>query len=321
MKRAVITGSAGFLGSNLTKKCLDMGWEVYGIDNFSGSERKMASPERYNNNPRYNFNEADILNTKLLIDIFRGADTIFHLAALPRVQFSTDYPIEANNANINGTLSVLEAARHARVKRVVYSASSSMYGGQNIPFPTPETVPAHPRSNYALQKYVGSEYCRLYSELYGIETCSLIYFNLYGPLQQTGPNAAYNTVISAFMQNAIDGKSCRIDGEGDQSRDYTYVSDIVTANIMASEHIAPLLGDKFNIAGGNSYSVIDMYDKINVLSGGSLEKHYVPRRLGDPMKSQADTSKAKRILEYETKVDINEGLRLTFDWWKEGCQI
>lgn len=320
--KVAITGSSGFIGSNLSEACLKKGWDVISIDNLCGSTDEMADPGRVAHLPgHYMFLKEDVNNTEKMIEVFKGCDVIFHLAARPRVSFSTDFPIESHHNNATGTLSVLEAARKAKVKRIVYSASSSMFGGSGINFPTLENEKTTPRSNYALQKFMGLEYCRLFSELYGLETCSLIYYNVYGPLQRTGPNSAYNTVISAFMENALSGKSCRIDGTGSQARDYTYVSDIVKANIMAAEHPEPLLGAKFNVAGGNSYSVIDIYDKINALVGGTMKKHSAPRRLGDPMKSQASTLLAKKVLGYEAEVDIYEGLKLTMDWWQQGCPV
>jgi len=319
MKKCYITGSGGFIGSNIVARCLKLGWDVTGIDNFSGSKREMADPKRYEKLPgKYKIVEADINETDLLEKLFEKGSIVFHLAAVPRVQYSTDFPVKSNHNNITGTLSVLEAARKAGVKRVVYSASSSMFGGEDIPFPTPENTPAKPRSNYALQKYTGLEYCRLFSELYGLETVGLIYYNVFGPGQLTGKKAAYNTVISAFMECTVTGKACRVDGDGSQARDFSYIDDVVDANILAAQKDGKLLGERFNVANGESHSVNEIFDTINGYFGGKLEKEMAPGRLGDPPKSMADVTKAREVLGFESKVGFSSGLRLTYDWWQAG---
>lgn len=320
--RVCVTGSAGFIGSNLVEACLEKGWDVVGIDNLSNGSWEMANPERFKHLPgSYRFRELDINDTELLKEIFYVDSTVFHLAAQPRVQFSTDYPIESNYNNINGTVSVLEAAKFCAVKRVVYSASSSMYGGENIPFPTPETTPAHPRSNYALQKYTGLEYCRLFSELYGLDTISLIYFNVMGKYQRA--NSAYATVIPAFFNNSVTGAKCRIDGPGTQVRDFCHVDNVVQANILAATSDKTFVGDKFNIACGEHHSVLDVYNRVKELSDNDLEKYHVKSRLGDPIKSHADILKARSILGYEPKIKFDEAMRLTSQWWLgeiNGCR-
>ena len=317
-KSVLITGSSGFIGANLTEACLKKGYDVLGVDNLSGSKYEMADPCRYNGPGLYAFKKMDINETEKLTELMKGREIVFHLAALPRVSFSTDYPLESHQANTNGTLSVLEAARQSGVKRVIFSCSSSVFGGCKI-FPSPENLPMKPISNYALQKATGLEYCRLYSELYGLETVSLIYYNILGPYQRS--DSAYATVIPAFMEAAIKGKECVIHGTGDQSRDFTFVGDAVNANILAAEHPGPLLGEKFNIACQKTYSVLEIYNKINELAGGTLTKHHEPRRAGDPMKSLASISRARQILLYEPKFDIETGLKITWEWWKERCPI
>lgn len=317
--KVVITGSAGFIGSNLTDRCLDLGWEVLGVDNFATGSRDMAKLTRFFKKPgKYYFAEQDICNTKELAMLFKGYDVVFHLAALPRVSFSIDCPMEADHANTHGTLSVLEAARQAKVKRVVFSCSSSVYGGV-AQFPTPETAPATPKSPYALHKQAGAEYCRLYSELHGLETCSLLYFNVFGPYQRA--DSAYATVIPAFFEAAMKGQQCRIDGDGGQSRDFAYVDNVVDANILAATHKEALMGDRFNIACGDSHSVNDVYNIIGQLLLKPLEKVHAPPRLGDPRRSLADISKAKTVLGYDPKVNFEEGMKLTADWWLKGCPV
>lgn len=221
--KVAITGSAGFIGSNLVERCLSESWTVVGIDDFSTGFDEMADPIRVMELPgHYMFVKMDINDTDKLTEVFGGCDTVFHLAALPRVSFSIDHPMEADHANTHGTLSVLEAARRAGVRRIVFSCSSSVYGGV-AEFPTPETSVASPKSPYALHKQTGAEYCRLYSELHGLDTISLLYFNVFGKYQRA--DSAYATVIPAFFEAGINGAECRVDGDGEQSRDFCITKD------------------------------------------------------------------------------------------------
>lgn len=317
--KVTITGSAGFIGSNIVERCLDLGWQVQGIDNFATGFVEMASPARLTKFAgRYSFVQTDICNTQELVYLLSGSEVVFHLAALPRVSFSIDHPMGADHANTHGTLSVLEAARLAGVKRVVFSCSSSVYGGV-AEFPTPETAPATPKSPYALHKQTGAEYCRLYSELHGLETCSLLYFNVFGPYQRA--DSAYATVIPAFFDAAMNGKPCRVDGDGEQSRDFAYVDNVVDANILAATHKEPLMGDRFNIACGESNSVNQVFDQIQKLLSVKLQKTMAPPRLGDPRRSLADITKARTILGYDPKINFEEGMKLTAQWWLKGCPI
>lgn len=311
--KVVISGSAGFIGSNLVEACLLKNWEVLGIDNFSTGDKDMANPKRVAHLPgKYSFKKLDVNNTKKLQKVISGYDVFFHLAALPRVSYSVEFPIEANNANINGTLSVLEACRLSGIKRVVFSCSSSVYGGVSK-FPTSELEPAMPKSPYALHKETGAQYCRLYSELFGLETCNLLYFNVYGPYQKA--NSAYATVISAFCEAAVENKPCRVDGDGSVVRDFCYVDNVVQANILAAEYSGKLMGDRFNIACGEYHSVLDVYNKVKELINPNLQKYHVAPRLGDPPKSHADISKAMRVLGYVPRIKFDEGMEITAAWW------
>lgn len=317
--RVCITGGAGFVGSNLVEACLNKGWDVICVDNLSTGFDEMADPIRVMELPgSYSFVKADINDTHWLHRVLLGCNTVFHLAALPRVSFSVNHPIEAHEANAKGTLSVLEASRQSGVKRVVFSSSSSIFGGVKL-WPTPEDSAMLPISPYALQKVIGSEYCRLYSELHGLETVSLIYYNLYGKYQRTG--GAYSTVVPAFFDAALKGESCRIDGDGLQSRDLCHVDNAVQANILAAEYGGKLLGDKFNIANGETHSILEVYDEIKKHLNVDLKKHHVDPRLGDPRKSHADISKAKQVLGYKPMIDFKEGIKLTSQWWLSGCPI
>ncbi len=318
MKKVAITGSAGFIGSNLVEGCLNKNWEVLGIDNFSTGYRDMAESDRVSDLPgRYRFVEEDIGNTNELIKIFDGCETVFHLAALPRVSFSIDSPLEAHIANSLGTLSVLEASRIAKVKRVVFSCSSSLYGGVAI-FPTSELSTPCPKSPYALQKQTGAEYCRLYHDLHGLDTCSLLYFNVFGPYQRAG--SAYATVIPAFFEAGIKNEPCRVDGDGMQSRDFAYIDNVVQANILAATYNGTLGGDRFNIACGETYTVLDVFEEVKNNLDVDLKKYHVDSRLGDPRKSHANITKAMTVLNYNPTVGFKEGMKLTADWWKKGCQ-
>jgi len=316
--KVAITGSAGFIGSNLVEACQNEGWDVIGVDDFSTGDVRMASPSRYMSmKGKYSFFKADIIHTDFLAEkVFAGREVVFHLAALPRVSFSIDHPMEADYANVHGTLSVLEAARRAKVKRVVFSCSSSVYGGVSQ-FPTPETSLASPKSPYALHKQTGAEYCRLYSELHGLDTVSLLYFNVFGKYQRA--DSAYATVIPAFFEAGMNGKECRIDGDGEQSRDFCHVDNVVQANILAAISGESFVGDRFNIACGEHHTVNKVHSAIGELLKVQLKKKHVPPRLGDPKKSHADISKAKEILGYNPEVNFEEGMRETSKWWLKGC--
>jgi len=315
--KVVITGSAGFVGSHLSKECVKQGHDVLGIDNLATGRIENVKKERFAGLPgKFEFCHYDIN----MIDLYRkfdGAEVVFHLAALPRVQFSIDYPMEANKANITGTLNVLEAARFAKVKRVVFSSSSSVFGGAKI-FPTPESDTLLPKSPYAVAKLTGEHYCRVYSELHGLDTVSLRYFNLYGENQL--PGGPYSTVICAFMDKCFKGGICQINGNGLVSRDFCYVGNVVEANLLAANSRQNFNGDVFNIACGESYTINDIYEKICNMSGKLLPKLHGPARMGDPLKSLADISKAQKILGYNPNIKLVEGLEKCYKWWKEGCK-
>lgn len=318
--KAIVTGAAGFIASNLTVELVSRGYDVVGVDNFSTGNRNAVSKTRFDGLlGTFRFVEEDINNTKAMMKLIDDGDTVFHLAALPRVSYSTDFPIESNHSNITGTLSVLEAARKSNAARVIYSASSSMYGGEDIPFPTPEIVPAHPRSNYALQKYTGLEYCRLFSELYGLDTVSLVYFNVFGKNQLA--SNAYAGAIPAFFAAAMSNKPCRIDGDGEQSRDWTHVNNVVQANILAYEYDEELNGEFFNIGCEENYSVNEVFDEVGKCMGKLLHVEHAPSRLGDPRKSLADISKAQDVLGYDPEVKFADGMKLTAKWWLAGCPM
>ena len=277
IKKAIVTGGAGFVGSNLVDKLIDMGIEVHIIDNLSTGFEK-------NINPKAIFHKMDIseIDSKHNYYEFKNTDVIFHCAALARVQPSIEDPVPFDKVNVNGTLRMLKLAHDLKVTRFVYSASSSCYGN-NKNFPTPETESTNPLSPYGLQKYIGEQYCKMFSEVYNLDTVSLRYFNVYG--ERMNLEGAYKLVIAIFADQMLKGKPLTIINDGNQRRDFTYVGDVVNANILAATHPERLDGEAFNIGNGDNYSVNELAD----MFGG--EKQYGVEAL-EPFQTLADNSKA-----------------------------
>ena len=289
MKKVIVTGGAGFIGSNLVDKLIEQGVEVTILDNLSTGKEE-------NINPKAKFINCDISTaseTDMLFYI-NGADVVFHLAALARVQPSIEDPISFNEVNVKGTLNVLLAAHKAKVKRVVYSASSSCYGDATK-FPTPEEHSTNPLSPYGLQKYVGEQYCIMFSEVYDLDTVSLRYFNVYG--ERMNLEGAYCLVLGIFAQKMLEGKPLTINNDGEQRRDFTYVGDVVEANILAATHKEPLNGEVFNIGNGKEFTVNEIADML----GG--EKQY-GNKVIEPFRTLADNSKALLMLNWDPKGDL-----------------
>ena len=284
MKKAIVTGGAGFVGSNLVDRLIDQGWSVTIIDDFSTGKRENVNPAAF-------CWQLDISTVPIedLTIFMEGVDIVFHLAALARVQPSIEDPIPYNEVNIKGTLNILLAAHRAGVKRVVYSASSSAYGETNI-LPTPETAPTNPLSPYGLQKYVGEQYCKMFSEVYGLDTVSLRYFNVYG--ERMNKEGAYCLVMGIFAKQMLDGKPLTITNDGEQRRDFTYVGDVCNANILAATHKTDFKGDVFNIGNGDNFSVNEVADML----GG--EKTYGEKRI-EPFETLADNAKANLDLDWQ----------------------
>ena len=295
----LVTGGAGFIGSHIVEALLKRGDRVRVLDNFSTGKREnlIAGAEVF---------EADIRDPQAIAPAFTGVDGVFHLAALPRVQLSIEQPRETHDANINGTLNVLLAAKEAGVKRVVYSASSSAYGDQDM-LPLHEDMRPNPKSPYGLQKYVGEHYARLASLFWGVETVSLRYFNAYGPRMAFG--GAYVTVISVFLQQKAKGEALTITGDGTQTRDFTYVGDIVRANLMAMESVRVGKGEVMNIGAGSNHSVTEVAAMI-----GSLVVHIAPRV--EPHDTLADIRLAKELLGWGPQTQFEDGLKETIDWFE-----
>ncbi len=288
-KKAIVTGGAGFIGSNLIDKLIDMGVEVHIIDDLSTGFEK-------NINPKATFHKIDIstLNPDLVWWEFKNTDVIFHLAALARVQPSIENPIPFDKVNIGGTLRMLKLAHNLGVKRFVYSASSSAYGNATK-FPTPEEHPTNPLSPYGLQKYVGEQYCKMFSQVYNLDTVSLRYFNVYG--ERMSLEGAYKLAIPIFADQMLNKKPLTINNDGEQRRDFTYVGDVVNANILAATNPKDLKGEVFNIGNGNNYSVNELADML----GG--EKSY-GNKVIEPFQTLADNSKALLVLDWDPKGDL-----------------
>ena len=313
----IVLGAAGFIGSNITYELVKQGYDVVGIDNMATGFYGNVKNSRFDGlKGDFEFIRKDI-NIIDLYTEFKDGDIVFLLAALPRVQYSIDFPLETNKNNITGLLNVLESARLAHVKKVIFSSSSSVYGGV-AEFPTKETAHLSPKSPYAVHKAAGEYYCRVYGEIHGLDTVCLRYFNVFGVNQRAG--SAYATVIPAFLEAAVNNGVCRIDGEGKAERDFCYVDNVVQANILAAKHESFLGGECFNIACGECYSVMDTYDEVCKLSGKQLNRVDAPRRQGDPLKSLADISKAQNILGYNPTVKFSEGMAKTYKWWETGCK-
>lgn len=287
----LVTGGAGFIGSNLVERLVAEGHQVSIIDNLSTGKRENLHKDA-------EFFELDIANLDTIKPVFENKDIVFHVAALPRLTRSIEDPAATFRSNVTGTLNVLLAARDGGVGRVVYSASSSAYGFQDK-FPLAEDMPAKPLNPYGLSKYIGEELCREFTNFYRLDTISLRYFNVYGPRMDV--EGEYSTVIGKFLRQKSEGKPLTIIGDGKQTRDFTNVSDVVEANILASQ-IAKGGGEVINIGAGDNHSVQEIADLI----GG--EHVYVPERPGEVRDTLADISKAKRILGWEPKVSLREGI-------------
>jgi UDP-glucose 4-epimerase len=288
----IVTGGAGFIGSNLVDSLVNEGHEVIVIDNLStGKEDNVNSKAKL---LTCDISHKDHIAT--MTEAMKGADTVFHLAALARVQPSIENPHEFNKVNVNGTLYILTAAKEAGVRRVVYSASSSAYGDATI-FPTPEDHPTDPLSPYGLQKLIGEQYCRVFYHCYGLETVSLRYFNVFGERQSL--DGAYKLVMGVFADQRLKDKPLTITGDGEQRRDFTYVGDVVLANILASN--SPLVGkgESINIGNGDNRSVNEIADLI----GGP--KEYIKKRL-EPQQTLADNRKAKELLNWKPTTTVEE---------------
>lgn len=291
-KKIVVTGGAGFIGSHITVELIKRGFDVHVVDNYAGGrmEERMHSYATYH--------DVDICDYDKVAPIIAGASYVFHEAALPRVQFSIEFPQETFSVNVDGLVSVLRASHEGGVKRLIYAASSSAYGDQEQ-FPLSENLPAQPKSPYGLQKYIGEMCCRLWSEVYGLGTVSLRYFNVYGP--NFDPEGAYALVIGKFLLQKSLNQPLTITGSGTNTRDYTHVKDVVRANILAMESDNVGKGEVINIGAGRNVSVNDVAKMI----GGPVV-HIEPRV--EPAHTLADNTLARKILGWEPTIKLEVGI-------------
>ncbi|HQU90724.1 MAG TPA: SDR family oxidoreductase [Pyrinomonadaceae bacterium] len=306
----LVTGGAGFIGSNLADALIRRGAKVTIIDNLITGFRENLKEITGD----FDFVEGDIADAEVIGRAVKGIDFIFHEAALPSVPRSVANPVETHDACVNGTFNLLNAAREANVKRVIYAASSSAYGDQQT-LPKVETMAPEPLSPYAAAKLTGEYYCRVFAQVYGLETFSLRYFNVFGPRQN--PSSQYSGVISRFIDAFMKGGSPVIYGDGEQSRDFTYIDNVVDANIRAMEATSGS-GQVMNVANGERVSLLELVEVMKSVTGRTnVTIDFQPERTGDVKHSQADNSRAKEWLGYTKLVGLDEGIRRTIDWWKD----
>lgn len=332
--RTLITGGAGFIGSHIVERLLKDGHKVIVLDNlcsgklenlsFVSSELVEWGKEIGNlgsakwSSGNFTFVYGDIRDYSVCVEVCSNIDVIFHQAALRSVPKSMAYPYEYNEVNINGTLNLLKAAQKCGVKRFIFASSSSIYGETDK---FPENEKDYPKliSPYALTKLAGEYYCRIFTENFGLETICLRYFNVYGERQSLDDE--YAVVIPKFINCMLKDENPPIHGDGKQSRDFTYVENVVEANLLSSEvsfsKIRALENNVFNIANGSSYSILELVEYLNQIMGKSIEPIFTPPRPGDVFKTLADISKARDVLGYKPKVDFKEGLKRTVDWFQK----
>ena len=313
----LVTGGAGFIGSNLTEALLERGHDVVVLDNFSTGLRQNLSPfGKFGKS--FKLVEGDLRDLDTCRDACKGVDYVLHQGALGSVPRSVAHPITTNENNVTGTLNLFITARDEGVKRVVFASSSSVYGNSKT-LPKVETMIPAPISPYAASKNICEMYGRIFYDLYGIEIIALRYFNVFGRRQD--PNSAYAAVIPLFVKALMNQQRPIIFGDGRQSRDFSYVDNVIEANILASQAPAKASGKIFNIACGERTALIDLYYKICELLGKKVEPEFTETRAGDVKHSLADISLAKEYLGYEPKYDVFAGLELAIDWYKENAKF
>jgi len=308
----LVTGGAGFIGSHIVEALLNRGNEVICIDNLSSGS--CSNIKLFESNSNYTFYKENILEPRATQDIVKEKpDCIFHLAAIPNVAKSIDYPNETFETNVIGTKNILDAARINKTP-VVFSSSSSVYGGTSI-LPTPESAPLNPQSPYAMHKQMGEMLCKQYALYFGVKSICLRYFNVTGPRQQA--NSAYGAVIPAFIEAHLNNKTYFVEGTGEQYRDFCYIDNVVQANLLAAKKIDYFEGECFNIGNGYTCSINKLADKIAMLTDKKTKRVNTSSRPGDVFGSQADITKAKKLLGYNPKFLLEDGLKTTIEWWRK----
>jgi len=308
--KVLVTGGAGFIGSHLVEALLERGDAVRVLDDFSTGSRRNLSAVL----DRIELIEGDVCDSAVAAAAVAGMDGILHQAALPSVPRSFLDPVGTTSVNCGGILSVLEAARKAGVKRFVFASSSSVYGDVDLPVKQ-EGLPPSPISPYAVSKLSGEVFCRIYRKTYGMATVSLRYFNIFGPRQD--PESQYAAVIPLFLTAALSGRSPVIYGDGTQSRDFTYVSNVVRANVAALSAPEAAWGKVCNVACGGETTLLELVERIGQLSGRAVEPEFAPPRPGDVLHSRADVSRARSLLDYSPEVSFADGLRLTYEYFSD----
>ena len=298
----LVTGGAGFIGSNIVKELLKRGEQVRVLDNFATGKRENLF--EFRNNKNFELVEGDLRSFHIVRSAVKDVDYILHQGALPSVPRSINDPITTNDVNILGTLNILEAAKEFGVKRVVYASSSSVYGNSET-LPKTEDMPIAPMSPYALSKYTGERYCQIYFKIYKLVTIILRYFNVFGPNQD--PTSQYSAVIPKFIKLMRENKQPIIYGDGKQSRDFTYVDNVVKANILACRNEG-IAGEIFNIACGEKYTLLHLVETINKILKKNIEPIFSKERPGDVKQSLAGIEKAKKVLGYKGNYGFEEGL-------------
>ncbi|MGD6942438.1 SDR family oxidoreductase [Cytobacillus gottheilii] len=308
----LVTGSAGFIGSNLVEAILELGYKVRGLDNLSTGKRENV--EEFIDNPDYEFIEGDIRDFETCIKACEGIDYVLNQAAWGSVPRSIEMPLFYEEVNIKGTLNMMEAARQAGVKKFVYASSSSVYGDEpNLP--KKEGREGNVLSPYALTKKVDEEYGKLYTKLYGLDTYGMRYFNVFGRRQD--PNGAYAAVIPKFIKQLLNDEQPTINGDGKQSRDFTYIENVIEANLKACNASHEAAGQAYNIAYGGREFLIDIYTHLLNALEKNIQPNFGPDRKGDIKHSNADISKAKELLGYNPDWNFEQGIEAAIEWYKE----
>lgn len=308
----LVGGGAGFIGSNICEALINMGYTVRCLDDLSTGKYENIEP--LIENERFTFIKGDIRNLDTCLEASKGADYVLNQAAWGSVPRSIEMPLLYEEINIRGTLNMMEAARVNGVKKFVYASSSSVYG--NTPtLPKKEGQEGKVISPYALTKKVDEEYGRLYKELYGLDTYGLRYFNVFGRRQD--PNGMYAAVIPKFIKQLLHDEVPTINGDGRQSRDFTYIDNVIEANLRACQASGEAAGQAFNIGAGGRLYLIDIYNHLCKALGKEVEPNYGPARKGDVRDSNADISKARELLGYDPEYDFEKGIALAIDWYKE----
>lgn len=310
----LVTGGAGFIGGHIAERLLEEGNKVRVLDNFStGSRRNIERLERLSAAGYFEVAECDLRDSQSVEDAMEGVTHVVHQAALPSVERSIQSPTTTHEVNTTGTLHLLEAARRRHVHRLVFAGSSSVYGDQGE-LPKRETMRPMPKSPYALSKQMGEAYCSLYSELYGLETVTLRYFNVFGPRQN--PDSQYAAVIPLFTRAILRGESPKVFGDGGQTRDFTFIANVVDANVLALSG-GGKSGAIYNVACGDRISLLDLLGELNTIIGSKIEPEFHPARKGDVRDSQAGIERAVEELGFRPRVTFREGLVQTVAWFQQ----